>query len=302
MRLKDVLRRCMEAGSRLDPRPSRASGAGKAPRGGPCPETRLLHGEPGAEVRGAVLVGIDVGIGEILVADRLRERGESVSLVVAHRTDCGGGAAPKAMFSLRAGLLSRFGVPVAVTPRRPAAGPAEPVTPALERDVDAARLLDIPYLCVRMPADLLSGSYLQERLDALRPPTLGDAVEALRGIDEYRHACQRRRGPRLARGKGGDAAGRVYVDMDPDGEDSARGYAAAREAGAGSVVALHATPAHLAGAVAAGLPLIDAGQVASDSLGLNLLLDEVFAGQPLRVVPCSGFRRVERPTVRASAA
>jgi hypothetical protein len=37
-----------------------------------------------------------------------------------------------------------------------------------------------------------------------------------------------------------------------------------------------------------------AGHIASDNLGLNLLLDEVEKREPFEVIECSGFRRVKR--------
>jgi hypothetical protein len=37
-----------------------------------------------------------------------------------------------------------------------------------------------------------------------------------------------------------------------------------------------------------------AGHIASDNLGLNLLLDEVLNGSEIYILSCSGFQRVSR--------
>jgi hypothetical protein len=43
------------------------------------------------------------------------------------------------------------------------------------------------------------------------------------------------------------------------------------------------------------LNVVVAGHIASDTLGLNLLLDEVEKGGALDIVGASGFERIRRP-------
>ena len=42
----------------------------------PYADTRILYGDPDTEVS-SILVGIDLEVGEVLLADRLREKGQS---------------------------------------------------------------------------------------------------------------------------------------------------------------------------------------------------------------------------------
>jgi hypothetical protein len=42
------------------------------------------------------------------------------------------------------------------------------------------------------------------------------------------------------------------------------------------------------------LNVVIAGHIASDNLGINLLLDKVLSGQKINIIECSGFRRVAR--------
>jgi putative NIF3 family GTP cyclohydrolase 1 type 2 len=58
---------------------------------------------------------------------------------------------------------------------------------------------------------------------------------------------------------------------------------------------MHVTEDHLANAKKANLNVVIAGHIASDSLGLNLLLDEVEKEERLEFVCLSGFERVRRP-------
>ena len=49
----------------------------------PYADMRILHGDPRQEVR-RILVGIDIGVGELLMAEQLAQRGEGFDLVLAH--------------------------------------------------------------------------------------------------------------------------------------------------------------------------------------------------------------------------
>lgn len=40
--------------------------------------------------------------------------------------------------------------------------------------------------------------------------------------------------------------------------------------------------------------VVIAGHIASDNLGLNLLLDQILEGEDIKVLECSGFIRVKR--------
>jgi hypothetical protein len=55
------------------------------------------------------------------------------------------------------------------------------------------------------------------------------------------------------------------------------------------------TEEHLANAKKANLNVVIAGHIASDVLGLNLLLDEVEKAGKLAYVALSGFERIRRP-------
>ena len=52
----------------------------------PYADTRICAGDPDAEIRG-LLVGIDMEVGEVLLADRLREKGKPIDLVFAHHPE-----------------------------------------------------------------------------------------------------------------------------------------------------------------------------------------------------------------------
>ena len=57
---------------------------------------------------------------------------------------------------------------------------------------------------------------------------------------------------------------------------------------------MHLSEEHFKHAKGEHINVIIAGHIASDALGLNLLLDSVEAREKLRIIPCSGFVRIKR--------
>lgn len=52
----------------------------------PFADTRILCGDPKKDVK-SLLVGIDMEVPEVLLADRLNEKGERIDLVLAHHPE-----------------------------------------------------------------------------------------------------------------------------------------------------------------------------------------------------------------------
>jgi putative NIF3 family GTP cyclohydrolase 1 type 2 len=69
-----------------------------------------------------------------------------------------------------------------------------------------------------------------------------------------------------------------------------------RYAGAGvsTLVGMHLSEDGLEKAKKANLNVIVAGHISSDTLGLNLLFDEVEKSWPIDIIAASGFERIRR--------
>ena len=65
------------------------------------------------------------------------------------------------------------------------------------------------------------------------------------------------------------------------------------QAGIGTVIAMHTSEEHRKEAEAAHINIVIAGHMSSDSLGMNLLMDDL-EKQGIEIVPCSGFTRFKR--------
>jgi len=263
----------------------------------PYADTRLLYGDPSREIRG-ILAGIDIDVGEMMLADRLRNSGTVIDLVLSHHPAGRAYAGFYNVMSMQADILNRFGVPINIAESlleermREVEHRVMPMN--TNRAVDAARLLDIPLACMHTPADNCAASFLQRLFDRKKPQYLGGIVDMLEGIPEYRAAIEGNVPPKILCGKEGRRAGKIFVDMTGGTEGSVKIVEKLAQAGIGTLVCMHLSDKHLKEARKHNVSVVIAGHIASDTLGLNLLLDAVCAKQRIAVACCSGFYRVER--------
>jgi hypothetical protein len=265
----------------------------------PYSDSRILYGEPDREVR-QVLMGIDMEIGEVVLADRLREKGHAVDVVWAHHPEGAALANLGGVVAMQADILSGLGVPINI-----AEGILEPRIREIERGimptnhmraVDAARLLDIPMLCTHTPADNCVADHLQKLFDETKPETVSDVLDVLRGIPEYAEAERQGAGLKIFAGSKERRAGDVFVDMTGGTSGSELTFEKlAQRSRIGTVVAMHIPEKHRTEAEKNHISVVIAGHMASDTLGMNLLLDGVerLTGEKLIVTESSGFRRHE---------
>jgi putative NIF3 family GTP cyclohydrolase 1 type 2 len=162
------------------------------------------------------------------------------------------------------------------------------------RGVDAARLLDVPLACLHTPADNMVARHLQAIFDREAPRKLKEVLALVRNIPEYQHARRNNAGPKLLLGSEDQRSGRIFVDMTGGTEGAKETIEKISQAGVGTVVAMHMSEDHRKEAEKYHLHVVIAGHIASDNLGLNLLLDEVEKRRPLDILECSGFKRVKR--------
>jgi len=265
----------------------------------PYSDSRILFGGDDVEVEN-VLVGIDMEVGEVVLADRLREKGQPVDLIWAHHPEGAALANLGGVMAMQADILSGFGVPINI-----AEGLLEPRIKEVERGVmpgnhmravDAARLLDIPMICSHTPADNCVAGHLQELFDEKKPETVDDVICVLRETTEYADAEIAGSGLKIVAGSEKRRAGRVFVDMTGGTSGSAKTFERlANTSDIGTMVVMHIPEKHLKEANKHHINVVIAGHMASDTLGMNLLLDAVEkTGQKkLSVIECSGFRRHE---------
>lgn len=262
----------------------------------PYADTRIACGDPDAEVRG-LICGVDMEVGEIVLADRLREKGETIDLIFAHHPEGPGYARLDAVMGMQADVWAAQGVGIGagdalIAPR--ASEVRRRIMPANHyRAVDAAVALGFSMMSCHTPADNCVTRFVQEHLDAEHPRTLDAVVKSLRGIPEYADAARKGCGPELICGTGSARPGRVVVEMTGGTEGPKEALERLSQAGVGTLVGMHYSEEHRKRAEELKLNLLIAGHIASDTIGMNLVLDPIEA-QGIAVRCVSGIVRVRR--------
>lgn len=263
----------------------------------PYDDTRILYGGPDVEIK-RILAGIDIDVAEILLAQKLNEVEKKIDFVLSHHPSGNGLANLYKVMRIQVDVLANLGIGVNV-----AEGLLEPRIEEVqrrflpinhERTVDAARLLNIPFMCAHTPADNHVVQYLTNIIAGKKPDLVEDAIDILLEIPEYQHAASGNAGPKVICGSAKRRCGRIFVDMTGGTEMAKELFVKIGESGIGTVVCMHLSEEHLKTIKDVPMNIIVAGHIASDTIGLNLLLDKITKKEKLEVVGCSGFRRIAR--------
>lgn len=156
-----------------------------------------------------------------------------------------------------------------------------------DRAASAARLLKMPFMGIHSPADLLTERKVQEHLDSTlnEKSTLADVVAALKQLPEYRNALTQ---PEIRVGSEKDFAGRVFVTMAGGTNGGVKVAETYFEAGIGTLVCMHMPEDVLKAVREQNIGnIIVAGHMASDSIGINMII-EAMEAKGLEVVRMSG--------------
>ncbi len=263
----------------------------------PFADTRILTGDENTNIK-RVLVGVDMEVGEVLLADRLSEKGQKIDLVLAHHPEGLALAALDEVMSIQSDVLALYGVPINVAEGTLASRISEvsrgiaPVNH--QRAVDAARILGIPFMCSHTVADNMVYKFVKDIMDTKKPDTVGEVIDLLLEIPEYREGKKLGAGPRLFAGNKENRAGKVAVTEMTGGTSGAKEiFEKMSQAGIGTIIGMHMGEEHRKEAEKHHLNVVIAGHMASDSLGMNLLLDEI-EKKGVEIVPVSGLIRVKR--------
>ncbi len=264
----------------------------------PYGDTRILYGDSNIEVK-RVLVGIDIGVDEILLADRLSSKEKKIDLVISHHPLGVALAGLYEVMDIHTAALSSLGIDEKIAESLMKQR-IDQVTRSLhsanhQRVVDAARCLNVPLMCCHTPADNHVAQYLQKVMDTKKPKTLKNVINLLMKEPEYQCASRYKAGPKILTGESTDKAGKIILDMTGGTEGSGDIFARLSQVGVNTILGMHMSEKHLTKVKSEHLGVVIAGHIASDNLGLNLLFDKIMKkSKSIEFVECSGFRRVRR--------
>jgi hypothetical protein len=124
--------------------------------------------------------------------------------------------------------------------------------------------------------------------------TVGDIMDLLMTIPEYQIAKRLKFGPHIFAGNENRRLGKIVVnDMTGGTNGSKEILEHLSKAGVGTLIGMHMREDHKKEAEKYHINVIIAGHIASDSLGMNLFLDEL-EQRGLEIVPIGGLIRVKR--------
>ncbi len=259
----------------------------------PYSDTRILNDNGKKEIK-KILTGIDMEAPELLLADKMGD----IDLVISHHPEGKALADLHSVMDLQAEVLSDYGVPIniaesVIKPRISEVGRG--VSPANHnRAVDMAKLLKINYMCTHTIADNLGANYLEKLLIKNKPEFIEDILKILKDIPEYKEAIKINAGPKLFVGNPENRCGKVVVTEFTGGTSGSKEiYEKMAQVGIGTVIGMHMGEEHRKEAEKHHINVVIAGHMASDSLGMNLFLDEL-EKKGIEVVPTSGLIRVKR--------
>lgn len=262
----------------------------------PYTDCRLLYGSEDTEIS-RILSGIDIGTGEIVLAEVLGGKGKKVDMVLAHHPHGIGISNLDWVMRLQPEQWAAVGVPIAQAESAMSARLKEVHFATKPRNhtqvIDAARLLDMPFMCSHTPADSLGYQYITSYLKSKNPSTLGDLVDVLLEIPEYQEAEKVGAGPEILVGSSEGSVGEKHVFFTGGTSAGPKAIPKLANAGVSTIISMHMNKDMKKACEKEGLYVVIAGHGSSDSIGMNLILDEL-EKHGITSYACSGFTRHTR--------
>ncbi|MBU2542029.1 NGG1p interacting factor NIF3 [Patescibacteria group bacterium] len=256
-----------------------------------------IHATSGKEEVKRVMAGIDIDASEILVASQLGERGKPVDLMIAHHPVGASLASLHVVMDMQVDMFVKAGVPVHIAEKIMEERIKEVgrgVHPANhDRVIDVAKLLKVNLINTHTMTDNLVTEFLNKHLAKRKPKTIGDLLDVLLEIPEYQEAKKKGSGPKLFSGSPKHRVGKYLVEMTGGTNPSEKIYKELSQFGISTIVGMHMRDVGREKATEHHMNVVIAGHMASDSLGMNLFLDEL-ENRGVDIVPCSGLIRVSR--------
>lgn len=244
-----------------------------------------------------VLAGIDISSSDIILASQLSERGQTIDLAIAHHPVGKALAKLHEVMDLGIDIFASLGVPIHL---------AEKIMEERMREVgrnlhavnhyqpvNVAELLGVNFINTHTITDNLVNKFITDLLRKEQPETIGDLMDLLMKIPEYQQAKKLGPGPEIFSGARNHRVGKWIVEMTGGTEPSNKMYEHFSRSGISTIIGMHMREQSMEKASEHQLNIVVAGHMSSDSLGMNLFLDEL-EKRGIAIVPCGGLIRVSR--------
>lgn len=261
----------------------------------PYSDTRMYHGNPKKPVK-KILAGIDISSAEVLLFDRLNEKGMGLDLLIAHHPEGIALTALHEVMDLQVDMYGNNGMPLNVSHALMHGRMVDvqrKIHPTnYNQAIDTAKLLDVPFMSLHTIWDNLGNQFMLDYLKGKEYDTVGEIIEDMMEIPEYVEATKSKAGPLVVSGSEKSRAGKVAIFFTGGTNPSKEVYTELSKTGVGTIVDMHMPEDAIKEMKKLHVNVINAGHMSSDSIGANLFFDAL-EKKGVEVVPCSGFIRVK---------
>jgi len=274
----------------------------------PYLDSRILNISQDKEIK-RILIGIDIEPAEILLAKEIGE----IDLIISHHPLGKALANLSEVMEMQCDILNQYGVPINVAEglmKERISEVARGVNHVNhQRTVDTAKILGFNLICLHTACDNLAAKFLKDKIDNEKLERIENLMKLLKEIPEYKEAIKFGAGPKIFVGSSERRCGKIAITEITGGtEGSPKIYEKMAIAGIGTIVGMHMEEESKKEAEAANINVVIAGHISSDSLGVNLFLDELekrglaelrsshasAEASAIEIIPCSGLIRIKR--------
>ncbi len=264
----------------------------------PFSDSRMFTNNPDKLVK-RILVGIDIGTEELLLAKELA-KDKPIDLVLSHHPIGPALAGLHEVMHLQAEIMEKYGVPINIAQNLTKLR-LEEVSRSVSssnhnRVLDAAKLLGFDMMCTHTTADNMVANFLDKYLKRNQKSIerVSDIFDLIKKIPEYHEAMKLKSGPELFAGSRDNFVGKIALTEVTGGTSGSKDlYEKLSQAGVGTIIGMHMQEEYKVEAEKNHINVIIAGHMSSDSIGMNLFLDEI-EKRGVEIIPCSGLIRVKR--------
>src|SRR6266571_8072709 len=182
----------------------------------PYSDSRFLYGDSQKNVK-KILAGIDAEGTEVLLADRLNQKGGGIDLLISHHPEGSARASLHEVMDLQINTFAEAGVPIniahALIGERSSMVKRRISPQNHSRTVDTARLLDIPLMALHTIWDNLGDSFMRDYVQKKKAETAGELLEYIMEIPEFLESAKGKAAPFLASGSESAPLGKVFVNF-----------------------------------------------------------------------------------------
>lgn len=267
----------------------------------PYSDCRIINGTGEEEIK-VVMIGIDMEAPEVLLADRLREKGTRIDAIMTHHPEGRALADLDKVMPLQVDVYAQAGVPV-----NHSEGLLRPRMDRIWRAIHAdnlfrtertAELLGIPMFGIHTVTDNLVWRFMEKEVCSKQKnfDSLKDIMNILQTIEEFRYYAKKGNPPIIVNGSESSRPGKVVATEFTGGTNGPEDLIERQShAGVGTILAMHFTEKEVEEGKKHHMNLIQCSHMASDAIGINLLFDKLMKeDKKLEVLPVSGFIRVAR--------